>query len=134
MGCCEKVEGSGGDVEPGAVAVAVVVTGIVVVSGGSESASSSCPELEVGWPVDIESTILSLGVGIISDRMSSPSVLTSSSSSLIATYYTVSINPSIGHIIRSLLVSSLLAGPGVLLAAPFSHSGLLVLRPVDLGL
>jgi hypothetical protein len=86
LGCCEKVEGSGGDVETGAVAVAVVVTGIAVVSGGSESSSSSCPELEVGWPVDIESTILSLGVGIISDRMSSPSVLTSSSSSSIATY------------------------------------------------
>jgi hypothetical protein len=86
LGCCEKVEDSGGDVETVAVAVTVVVTGIVVVSGGSESASSSCPELEAGWPVDIESTILSLGVGIISDRMSSPSVLTSSSSSSIATY------------------------------------------------
>jgi hypothetical protein len=86
FGCCEKVEVSGGVVETGAVAVAVVIAGIVVVSGGSESASSSCPELEVGWPVDIESAILSLGVGIISDRMSSPSVLISSSSSSIATY------------------------------------------------
>lgn len=87
FGCCEKVGVSGGVVETGAVAVAVVVVaGILVVSGGSESASSSCPELEVGWPVDIESAILSLGVGIISDSMSSPSVLISSSSSSIATY------------------------------------------------
>lgn len=89
FGCCEKVEVSGGVVETGAVAVAVVVivvAGIVVVSRGSESPSSSCPELEVGWPVDIESATLSLGVGIISDRMSSPSVLVSSSSSSIATY------------------------------------------------
>lgn len=50
-------------------------------SDGSASALSSCPELSVGRSVETESAMLSLGVGITSERMSSPSELASSSSS-----------------------------------------------------
>lgn len=87
--CCTGWAVSGAAVEVGTdgrVEVEAVVAGISVVSGSSNSASSSCHELSVGCPVDIEPIILSLGVGIISERMSSSSVLASSSSSSSATY------------------------------------------------
>lgn len=87
--CCPEGVGTSGGDSGGAVGagadglVSVMASGVI--SGGSGSASSFCSEPSVCRSVGIESTILSLGVGIISERMSSPSVLASSSSSLIAT-------------------------------------------------
>jgi hypothetical protein len=137
VGCClcscDVVDVSEGVVDAGAGTVAVV-TGIVVASGGSDSASSSCPELSVGWPVDMESTMLSLGVGIISERISSPSVLPSSSSSSIATCRNVSLNPLPCPVNHFLLVSSLLTDPVAVLESLSSHSSRFVLQPSDLAL
>lgn len=130
---CDVVDVSGGVVDAGAGTVAVV-PGIVVASGGSDSTSSSCPELPVGCPVDMESTMLSLGVGIISERISSPSVLSSSSSSSIATCRDVSFDPLPCPENHFLLVSSLLTDPVAVLEALSSHSGRFALQPSDLAL